>query len=157
MTGKLAVAHPAPDLPGLLEQVSKIDLGPIKKKLMSAKRHGGQEWDEGLANEAIGFYQKFLALCWAYPTLRLVPTRDIDAVWHTHILDTKKYAEDCSRVFGYFLHHNPNYSPELVGGNTYKHSAQRTVDLFREHFGHEPKGDHMLCSGFPCDAGECSS
>lgn len=86
----------------------------------------------------------------------LVPTRDIDTVWHYHILDTHKYASDCKVVFGYFLHHNPNYSPETVGP-VYKQSARRTIDLFLQHFDQEPKGQHMLCSGFPCDPGECSS
>jgi hypothetical protein len=31
----------------------------------------------------------------------------VDTFWHFHILDTVKYAADCERVFGYFLHHNP--------------------------------------------------
>lgn len=134
-----------------------MDLGLVKKKLMATKYHGGQEWGNDLANEAIGLYKKYLVLCGLYPKARLVPTKDIDIVWHTHILDTNRYHEDCHKIFGYFLHHNPNYSPEIVGGAIYQRSSRLTVELFKKHFNQEPTGEHMLCSGFPCDPGECSS
>jgi hypothetical protein len=137
-------------------QIELIDLEKVKKKLMSAVRHGGQEWDEDLTEEAVDFYRKFLTLCTFYKGLKFVPTGDIDTVWHQHILDTKKYQNDCKEYLGFFLHHNPNYSPETAG-DKYKESSIKTVELFVEHFGHRPKGEHMLCSDFPCDSGECSS
>jgi hypothetical protein len=30
-----------------------------------------------------------------------------DMVWHSHILHTRQYAEDCEKLFGRFLHHTP--------------------------------------------------
>jgi hypothetical protein len=30
-----------------------------------------------------------------------------DLIWHEHMLDTKRYAQDCGRLFGRFLHHVP--------------------------------------------------
>ncbi len=33
---------------------------------------------------------------------------EIDLFWHEHILDTKKYKQDCEMVFGRFLHHVPD-------------------------------------------------
>lgn len=35
------------------------------------------------------------------------PNDDIDQFWHFHILDTPKYAHDCQKIFGFFIHHIP--------------------------------------------------
>src|ERR1051326_333227 len=35
------------------------------------------------------------------------PSQDVDQFWHQHILDTRKYREDCERVFGHYLDHTP--------------------------------------------------
>lgn len=35
------------------------------------------------------------------------PTKEIDTMWHHHILDTEKYARDSGALFGFFLHHYP--------------------------------------------------
>ncbi len=37
----------------------------------------------------------------------LSPTGDVDEIWHEHILHTNKYALDCKKLFGKFLHHFP--------------------------------------------------
>ena len=44
-----------------------------------------------------------------FPGETIAPSKDVDKFWHGHILDTLKYAEDCERVFGYFLHHFPYF------------------------------------------------
>ena len=56
---------------------------------------------------AVKQYKRFLNLKIKYPNLNLVPTDDIDMIWHAHILDTEQYAKDCANLFGTFLHHNP--------------------------------------------------
>lgn len=33
------------------------------------------------------------------------PTRDVDALWHEHILNTTLYADYCMARFGFYLHH----------------------------------------------------
>ena len=56
-------------------------------------------------------YKKFLSLNRKYPDSVLVPTGEIDSVWHAHILDTKNYADDCNMLFGKFLNHEPYFGP----------------------------------------------
>ena len=56
-------------------------------------------------------YKKFLSLNRKYPDSVLVPTGEIDSVWHVHILDTKNYADDCNMLFGKFLNHEPYFGP----------------------------------------------
>lgn len=53
-------------------------------------------------------YLQFLMLCKNESRIKHEPDKDVDQYWHAHILYTKKYAEDCQRYFGYFLHHLPN-------------------------------------------------
>ena len=56
-------------------------------------------------------YKKFLSLKRKYPDSELVPTEEIDSVWHVHILDTKNYADDCNMLFGKFMNHKPYFGP----------------------------------------------
>jgi|GEM_PF-2999871 len=36
------------------------------------------------------------------------PERDVDAIWHAHILFTEDYMKFCDQYFGYYLHHRPH-------------------------------------------------
>ena len=73
-------------------------------------------------------YRSFLWLCRQYPGNRLAPSRIIDDYWHQHILDTKKYEQDCSAIFGYFLHHAP--TNEAIANTQFK----ATIKLVAKHF-----------------------
>ena len=93
----------------VLAGIDTLDLEAIKLKL----RHDedGHGWTGEHANRIELAYRRFLMLLAKYPQLQMAPTRDIDAFWHTHILDTRKYAADCQRVFGGFVHHQPTLRP----------------------------------------------
>jgi hypothetical protein len=89
----------------LFDAVMQLDLEPIKKKLMHAA--SGEGWSLEKANAVEKEYRRFLCLMKMYPDEDTAPLVDVDTFWHYHILDTMKYAADCERVFGYFLHHYP--------------------------------------------------
>ena len=40
------------------------------------------------------------------PEIFKVPDRQIDRVWHTHMCETRQYAEDCMKYFGKYFHHS---------------------------------------------------
>ena len=61
--------------------------------------------DAATADRALDEYRGFLAACKAAPHARLVPSSLADVAWHRHILHTRRYAADCARLFGGFLHH----------------------------------------------------
>lgn len=44
-----------------------------------------------------------------HPGESIIPHKEVDEVWHMHILDTRKYAADCENIFGHFLHHFPYF------------------------------------------------
>ena len=58
------------------------------------------QMSENDISRAVHQYRRFLSLKIRYPKVRLVPTEDIDLIWHTHILDTANYLSDCERLFG---------------------------------------------------------
>lgn len=85
------------------DRLKNIDLRPIgtylcKRQKMSPRKASRAEFQ----------YRAFLR------NVNLVgfrqgcrPSRLADQMWHAHILHTKKYAVDCRKLFGRFLHHQP--------------------------------------------------
>ncbi len=69
-------------------------------------------------NTAVTQYYHFLAIKKLFPYITIHPTKDADMVWHTHILNTKKYTDDCLKFFGFYLHHTPGLITEVSGKDT---------------------------------------
>lgn len=87
-------------------KIDGLDLDPIKVKLMDASE--GEGWSQHFVDKIEEQYRQFLKLS-ALSGSVVVPTKLIDTFWHAHILDTRKYAEDCDLIFGHFLHHFPYF------------------------------------------------
>jgi hypothetical protein len=77
-----------------LQTLKELDMEPIADQL---KQDG---WTCQQAMCAIARYKLFLVLVYLHPHTLLVPTQEIDRVWHCHILHTRKYFEDCQMLFG---------------------------------------------------------
>ena len=88
-----------------IEAIQAMDLAPIKFK--ATRGEDGYGWSPAYADEMEIAYKRYLILHAKYPGLTLAPERDVDRFWHMHILDTRKYADDCDAAFGRFLHHYP--------------------------------------------------
>jgi hypothetical protein len=115
-------------------RVDELDLDPVVFKLMHPGP-GEAELPLAEADDAVGLYRCFLKLCVLYPAWAIVPTHQLDQVWHTHMLDTAKYRADCDRVFGRFLDHFPYAG--LCGEDdrrAWQEHFVRTRNLFLEHF-----------------------
>ena len=69
-------------------------------------------WDDDYAQVVLDEYVKFFYLASLPNKVHLVPSNDVDEVWHQHILTTKKYQKDCERLVGTFIHHNPSFTAE---------------------------------------------
>lgn len=111
----------------------------------------GEKCSPEAAREAEVEYRRFLLLALKYPDVSLVPSEHVDAFWHYHILDTKKYLYDCQRMFGELLHHHPQVAPS-PDVNFKKYQA--TLKLYRDEFGIIPSswGDAAACSCQSCDS-----
>lgn len=54
-------------------------------------------------------YKKWLYLRRIHPGELMPPTKDIDMMWHYHLLDTHSYFRSTAAGLGYFLHHYPYF------------------------------------------------
>ena len=118
----------------LLNAVMQLDLDPIKTKLM----HGpsGEGWSLEKANAVEKEYRRFLCLMKLYPDEDTAPLVDVDTFWHYHILDTMKYAADCEKAFGYFLHHYPYVGMGDEDDQQFRlDSGDRMRELYEATFG----------------------
>jgi hypothetical protein len=126
------------DVTAAVELVDSVDLTPISRQL----QHDDPEtWTAESIDKIELKYRRFLVLNVLHPNTTLSVDKALDDYWHQHILDTRKYAEDCQRVFGYFLHHDPYFgldSDDEWLENVGLFSA--TQDLYEEAFG-EPYSD----------------
>lgn len=142
-------------------RVQAIDLEPIVYKLVNPEPgETGLTLEE--ADRRVSLYRQFLVLHLVSPESVIVPTVDIDSVWHAHILDTAKYAQDCDSIFGFFLHHFPYLG--LRGDEderNWREKSKHTRALFEKYFGaslsSSLSGVCNGCGGSGCDGSVCAS
>jgi len=137
----------------LVERVSRIDFGRIKEKFINGS--DGLSWSLSKYDIAEQNYRQFLVINALYLMELLVPSADVDEIWHMHILDTQAYLRDCHEALGFFLHHVPAQSGDK---RRHEESFQRTQILQHRHF---PELTHQRNEGggkcSRCSGGRCKS
>ncbi len=117
-----------------LSQLNSLDLQLVAHKLMSSS--DGYQWTEPQLEMAILRYKMFLYIKYHYSHLKLVPTKEIDEVWHAHILvDTERYIQDCQNLYGYILHHRDTGNTDESQSQSQETAFAVTQKLFEELFG----------------------
>ena len=156
----LAILHPFHNTTGSnlgsMKKVSDLDFTRLKHKMTdtSEAKITSDEWDSAEIE-----YRRFLMLKQIYPGVSLVPSKQVDNIWHAHILDTRAYREDCDSLFGRFIDHYPYFG---IYGNddqaNLKHSFDQTKELYERHFGPYPtKTIVSRCQDHSCHApSECA-
>ncbi|MFP8966025.1 glycine-rich domain-containing protein [Pokkaliibacter sp. CJK22405] len=152
MTALIQLQQPLLAADGLEMQVSKLDFQRLKHKYTASSEAEMtvEEWDVAELE-----YRRFLSLKCFYPSVAFVPSKQVDALWHAHILDTRAYREDCHAVFGRFIDHYPYFG--IYGEDDYealKQGFAQTVALYEQHYGAYPGGgtesQAMRCQNHPC-------
>lgn len=129
------------DLESAREYINYIDCSMIKQKLMQRHEEGGQGWDAEAADKAEEQYKMWLFLKRKYENELVPPNREIDAVWHAHILDSHAYFRDTGAIFGKYLHHYPYFGMRGKADHEKLVSAfENTKRLFRQEYGEELAG-----------------
>jgi len=97
-------SEPQPDLDEetrVLRAIMRLDLESTRAELV---RRG--TFSEEQVEEVERCYREHLYLMVWHPNLRPVaPSDQVGEFWHTHILETEKYAADCDALCGRMLHH----------------------------------------------------
>jgi len=98
------------------------------------------------------WYKRFLYLTMRHPGKQIVIPEVLDVFWHHHILDTRKYADDCEKVFGQFLHHFPYFGLRGEEDRQALTNAYRdTLEIMRREWG-ETTEDELVALGGPAGA-----
>jgi hypothetical protein len=95
-------------------------------------------WTNADAATALRRYERFLQLIAAHPGMPQAPTRDIDEMWHLHMLSPKAYHEDCMRLFGEILDHDGGFGkgegePEKLQ-STFEQTARMWLGMYGEPY-----------------------
>lgn len=118
------------------------------------KPGGDFEDDELSAREAIADYRRFLDLVKRERKKRQVPGRQVDKVWHAHILHTQRYHDDCQSVFGCYLHHAPRPATSSCRAEQATDSRDcNTADCFNNCACTEQKPHQPADCDAECDPG----
>lgn len=102
------------------------------------------------AEEIVDATLGFLKLCAECPDHQFVPSRCVDAGWHTFLLYTREYYNFCERV-GHFVHHEPS------DGNPLKRPAHVLADTVRFMDEHEVPYSCKMWERAKVMGADCSS
>jgi hypothetical protein len=120
----------------VIAAIQALDLEPIRLRVMDAEL--GEGWTREYAESVEGAYRNYLTMLVRHPEdiEDIVVSKNVDEFWHTHILHTMKYTEDCDKVFGKYLHHNPRVGERTPADIEKKAAlAQKTQRLYQREFG----------------------
>src|SRR5688572_3250946 len=116
--------------------IEALDLESVKLRMMDAEL--GEGWTRPYADSIAVAYKTYLTMLVKYPddAEDILLSEDVDEFWHTHILQTRKYMQDCQNVFGNYLHHEP-YVGEVTSADIERRTvqAEKTRQLYEREFG----------------------
>lgn len=110
----------------------------ISIDLMEAARRSDsfpKDWTEDRTRAAITRYERFLRLAAGHPGQPVAPTREIDAIWHLHMLSPRAYYEDCQRLFGEVLDHDGGFGKAPAEIPILQATFEQTARLWEEVYG----------------------
>jgi hypothetical protein len=132
----------------VIAAIQALDLEPVKLRVTDPEL--GEGWSSEYADGIEAAYRNYLTMLVKYPddAEDILLSKDVDEFWHTHILQTMKYADDCERVFGNFLHHNPHIG-ERTAANVERRVAlaEKTRRLYQREFGNVQAADAAWAGG----------
>lgn len=120
----------------VIAAIQALDLESVKVRAMDPEL--GEGWTREYADSVALAYKHFLIIAVKNQESaeEILPSKDVDEFWHTHILQTMKYADDCQKVFGTFLHHNPHIGKLSEGDLRHRDElAEKTKRFYETEFG----------------------
>ena len=114
-----------------LSAIQNMDVDRLIAKLQREYPRG-MGWSPEKAATAAKWYKRFLTIGLKNPGTTIVPNEEVDAFWHMHILDMKRYEEDTRKIFGTILYHSPTF-----GEKDLRADFTNTNALLRAEFGED--------------------
>ncbi len=129
----------------------------ISVDLLEAARRSDSfpaEWPADKVERALDRYRRFLLLTQKHGG-PLAPTRDIDEVWHLHMLAPRAYYNDCMRLFGEVMDHDGGFGKAAAEVPALQATFERTAALWAQEYGEEyllpePEYNSLHPAGHSC-------
>jgi len=88
--------------------IRHLDLTSVRTKVI--EKLG---WPSDQAESVEQEYKRFLYALTQKGREEIIspPSQEVDEFWHQHILDTRKYRDDCQKLFGHYMDHIPALTP----------------------------------------------
>ncbi len=134
----------------LLTTIQSIDMDFLTKQIQKKL-----DWSDQRIKNALIRYRQYLYIT-AVQEKPIIPTKDVDDVWHQHILNTKLYSRHCDMIYGKMLHHQPFDSEE----SKKESDALKLPDIAKEYFKEdypEPSDEQISVECCSDDSECCSS
>ena len=108
-------------------------------------------WSEERATAGVNAYEQFLKMKAAlkdYQATKLSPTPLIDEVWHLHVLDTRRYANDCIVFCGEVIHHDVDGDKDAFQREIRRNATKVAYEMQN---GTEPEGEMWMFDFATCN------
>jgi hypothetical protein len=122
----------------VIAAIQGLDLESVKLRVMDPEL--GEGWTRDYADSIEAAYKTYLTMLIKYQddAEDILLSEDVDEFWHGHILHTRKYADDCQKIFGAFLHHNPQMGGRAAADPDRRALlGEKTRRLYEKEFGGE--------------------
>jgi len=113
--------------------IVSVDLVHAAKRSEETPKH----YTDDILRRAKERYRRFLALCIKHPDKPIAPSKDIDMMWHLHMLSPRAYHNDCQQMFGDILDHDGGFGADPAELPVLEQIFAETAALYREEFGEE--------------------
>jgi hypothetical protein len=140
----------------VIAAIQALDLESVKSRVMDPEL--GEGWTRAHADSIEAAYKNYLTILVKYQDHAedILLSKDVDEFWHTHILQTIKYTEDCEKVFGGFLHHSPHVGERSPADLERRvELAEITRGLYEREFG-SARNAETAWSGDAIKAGDAA-
>jgi hypothetical protein len=118
--------------------VPAIDNLDLREIVAAVRKH--RRWSAKTAKDAETWYRFFLAMSQKKDGIAAFGIEErSDYVWHEHITNTKRYREDCERIFGKFLDHTPGRPKD------WRARLSQSMKEYDTAFGHHPPDAGVCC------------
>jgi hypothetical protein len=105
--------------------------------------------DQKFLEDAAARYEMMLKLMREHPTTFIVPTYDIDVIWHTHLAFPCRYLTDCHRIAGRAINHDDGVGHDRSPAGFLITSAARTEKLWAAAFSSAWRKEGAMHRGEP--------
>jgi hypothetical protein len=149
-----AVLTPVSPTQALDRLAEILDLSNVRMKLADPEE--GKGCDRTHLDLLEQEYRRFLAMHLAHPDVEIVPCKLVDEIWHSHILYTIAYRDDCDAIFGRFLDHYPYFGMQSEEeAQELQDAYGDTLEIYEGDFGTPPDGTWISADAASCKRTNC--